>query len=59
MRPLGVTRMQTLHEYMQVTKATEYILSAGFLILFVAYWSFVFGRPRSDRSARHGDKGHV
>lgn len=38
--------MQTLHEYMQVTKATEYIMAASFLVLFVAYWCFVFGGRR-------------
>jgi len=51
--------MQTLHEYMQVTKATEYIMSAGFLLLFVVYWRFVFGRPRGGRPAGRGDRRHA
>lgn len=55
----GVIRMQTLHEYMMTTKATEYILSAGFLVLFVLYWRFVFGRPETGGTTGHGDKAHV
>lgn len=50
--------MQTLHEFMIVTKAVEYIMAAGFLVLFAFYWRFVFGSPGSSRTNGQGDKGH-
>lgn len=51
--------MQTLHEYMQGTKAVEYILSVGFLVLFAIYWRFVFGHPQHRRTPGHGESHHV
>ena len=38
--------MQTLHEQMMATKAAEYIMAAGFLVLFAWFWRFLRGRPR-------------
>jgi len=35
--------MQTLHEYMVLTKASEYILAIAFVGLFIVFWRFVNG----------------
>jgi len=39
--------MQTLHEQMMATKAAEYIMAAGFLVLFTVFWRFVHRRRES------------
>lgn len=51
--------MQTLHESMIVTKATEYILGVCVLLLFVVYWRFVNGTPKGRKTNTDGDKSHV
>lgn len=33
--------MQTLHEYMMATKAVEYVMAVGFLVVFIAFWRFI------------------
>ncbi len=38
--------MHTLHEYMMITKAQEYLIAAAFLILFCFIWGFVIRKPR-------------
>ncbi|UCD76015.1 MAG: hypothetical protein JSV91_03650 [Phycisphaerales bacterium] len=38
---IGDAGMQTLHEYMMETKATEYILAVIFLATFIVFWRFV------------------
>ena len=38
--------METLHEHMVATKTVEYIMAAGFLLLFVLFWGFLNAKPR-------------
>ena len=33
--------MQTLHEYMMLTKAHEYLIAVVFMIVFILFWRFV------------------
>lgn len=45
--------MHTLHDHMIATKAAEYIMEAGFLVLFLLFWRFLCGHPkRSDAHRR-------
>ncbi|MEE9465191.1 MAG: hypothetical protein V3W14_06435 [Candidatus Neomarinimicrobiota bacterium] len=38
--------METLHEFMLITKANEYLLAVGFLFLFILFWRLVMpGTP--------------
>ena len=32
--------MQTIHEYMMATKATEYVIAVIFLAAFILFWRF-------------------
>ncbi len=38
--------METIHEAMLATKAVEYVMSAGFLALFLLFWQILNRRPR-------------
>lgn len=40
--------METLHQTMVATKAVEYVMAAGFLIVFTAFW-LILHRPPSKR----------
>lgn len=40
--------METLHQTMVATKAVEYVMAAGFLMLFAAFW-LILHRPPSKR----------
>ncbi|UCD37591.1 MAG: hypothetical protein JSW54_12300 [Fidelibacterota bacterium] len=33
--------METLHEFMLITKGQEYLIAIGFLVLFILFWSFL------------------
>ncbi len=37
---------QTLHEFMLMTKAIEYLIGVGFLVVFVGFWTFLFKTPK-------------
>ncbi len=39
--------MQTIHETMIQTKTAEYLMAAGFLVLFTLFWNFVYRQPRN------------
>lgn len=34
--------MQTLHEFMLVTKGQEYLIAIAFLVVFILFWQFLF-----------------
>lgn len=36
----------TLHEFMLMTKANEYLLAVAFLALFAGFWAFLFKTPK-------------
>jgi hypothetical protein len=38
---MGMTTMQTLHEFMMVTKAQEFLIGVGFLAAFIGFWRIV------------------
>jgi hypothetical protein len=38
--------METLHEHMLATKTVEYLLGAGFLVVFAAFWVFLNGQRK-------------
>jgi len=40
--------IHTLQEFMTQTKGMLYLLSAGYLISFVAFWRFLHGRDKED-----------
>jgi hypothetical protein len=33
--------MHTLHEYMMITKAQEYLLAVAAMLVFILFWRFV------------------
>jgi hypothetical protein len=36
--------MQTLHEYMMITKAQEYLIAVAVMLVFILFWRFVTRR---------------
>ncbi len=38
--------MQTLHEYMMITKAQEYLLAVAIMVAFVLFWRFASPKKR-------------
>jgi hypothetical protein len=36
--------MQTLHEYMMITKAQEYLIAVACMIIFILFWRFATQR---------------
>ncbi|MGD8396366.1 MAG: hypothetical protein PVF43_12930 [Candidatus Eiseniibacteriota bacterium] len=38
--------IHTLQEFMTQTKGVVYLLAIGYLVGFVAFWRFLFGRGR-------------
>ena len=44
--------METLHEFMLVTKGREYLIAIGFLIVFIVFWKFLFGAPTAPATAK-------
>ncbi len=43
--------METLHEFMLVTKAVEYLIAVGFLFIFVMFWRMLLGFKASYQTA--------
>ena len=39
-------RMHTLHEYMMITKAHEYLLAVGAMLVFILFWRLVTRQKR-------------
>ncbi len=39
--------METLHEFMLITKAVEYLIAVGFLFLFIMFWRMLLGYKTS------------
>ena len=48
--------MQTLHEYMMVTKAHEYLIAVAFLAAFALYWRIVNRKGRRRRLHDRSDR---
>lgn len=47
--------MQTLHEFMLVTKGHEYLIAIGFLIVFLVFWKLLFRAPTAPATAQAFD----
>lgn len=45
----GSEPMETLHDFIVVTKGHEYIIGVAFLLLFPLIWRLIAGKDRKNR----------
>jgi len=41
--------METLHDFIVVTKGYEYIIAVAFLVLFPLFWRLIAGKDSKDK----------